>query len=313
MRNTTEFQNATSLKFSGTPAKAFLSMTPCFFFLYVNIVMLFTLRCKAIFQDTSRYILFGHLLFSDSLHLSLSILYYMFAVSKLYFVSYVCLIFVICGEIVTTISPLNLAVMALERYVAICFPLSHAEIATSSRTGIAIIIVWILGSLNAVSELLVYLIYEVPSVSMRVFCSRYTLFQLVIYININTAFIVFYFVTVGIIIVYTYIGIIMAAKSASCDSVSLKRANGTVLLHLIQLGLCLTSTLFSMINTTITWHMDPFAVIQVQYVLFLSLIIFPRCLSSLIYGLRDQAFSGLFKYYFCFGLRSTMKPTVIVN
>jgi hypothetical protein len=43
-------------------AKAFVSMTPCLLCLYVNGVMLFSLCRRPAFLESSRYLLFGHLL-----------------------------------------------------------------------------------------------------------------------------------------------------------------------------------------------------------------------------------------------------------
>ncbi|XP_035290822.1 odorant receptor 131-2-like isoform X2 [Anguilla anguilla] len=241
----------------GVPAKAVLSMTPSFFFLYINVVMLITLRSKAIFRETSR-----------------------------------------------------LAVMALERYIAICFPLRHAEITTCRRTGMAIAIVWALGSVQSFTSLIWFLISG-PLVSTSGFCSRLLMPALEVYSDINNTFTIIYFLSVGITIVYTYIGIVVAARSVSSNKLSAAKAHRTVLLHLIQLGLCLSSILFDTIVEVVRARLDLFAVLHLQYILFLGLIILPRCLSPLIYGLRDQTFRPLFIYYVTFGLSTTCKELKI--
>uniref|UniRef100_A0A8C7NJ28 G-protein coupled receptors family 1 profile domain-containing protein n=2 Tax=Oncorhynchus mykiss TaxID=8022 RepID=A0A8C7NJ28_ONCMY len=305
MYNTT---GATFQRLYGVPVKAVLYMTPCLLFLYVNGVMLFTLMSKPVFQETTRYILFGHLLFSDSLHLTMSMVMYMLAVIRLKMISYVCMVMSCSAGIIATISPFNLAVMSLERYVAICFPLRHAQIATCRRTHVAIAVMWVLGSLNSLIEVFVFVTIESTPFTMQIFCSRYNLYTQQIYIELNIAFTTLNFVTVGVIIIYTYIAILVTARSVSSDKTLASKAHKTVLLHLIQLGLCLSSTLFNTINTLIHWHMDPVVVMHIQYVLFVGLIIFPRCLSPLIYGLRDPTFKHVFKYYFAFGFRNSVKP-----
>ncbi|KAJ8392130.1 hypothetical protein AAFF_G00079360 [Aldrovandia affinis] len=108
-----------------------LSLIPVLFFIYINCVMLVTLKSKAAFQGVSRYILFGHMLFADSLQLIWSMLSYIVATVKMYMSNGLCVILVLIPSITLRISPLNLAVMALERYSAICFPLRHAELSTS--------------------------------------------------------------------------------------------------------------------------------------------------------------------------------------
>ncbi|XP_061103961.1 odorant receptor 131-2-like [Conger conger] len=284
----------------GVPAKAALSMTPCFFFLYINVVMLITLRSKAIFRDTSRYILFTNMLFADSLNLVYCMLMYIFAIIRLYMRSIVCALVMLAGAVIALISPLSLAMMALERYIAICFPLRHAEITMCRRTGVAIAIVWALGSVQAFTNLILLLISG-PLVSTLDFCSGLSMPGMEAYTDVNNAFTIIYFLSVGLTIVYTYIGIVVAARSASSDKCSAAKAHRTVLLHLIQLGLCLSSILFDSIIALVRAHLDLFAALNVQYVMFLGLIIFPRCLSPLIYGLRDQTFRPLFLYYFSFG------------
>ncbi|KAJ8392120.1 hypothetical protein AAFF_G00079260 [Aldrovandia affinis] len=157
-----------------------LSLVLVLFFVYVNCVMLVTLKIKATFQGVSRYILFGHMLFADSLQMIWSMVSYLIAMAKLYTSNGLCVILVLLPSITLYIAPLNLAVMALERYSAICFPLRHAEIST-----------------------------------------------------------------MGFIVIYTYFAIMVEAKSASSDKSKATKARNTVLLHLIQLGLCLSSFMVS--------------------------------------------------------------------
>ncbi|KAJ8392129.1 hypothetical protein AAFF_G00079350 [Aldrovandia affinis] len=156
-----------------------LSLIPVLFFIYINCVMLVTLKSKAAFQGVSRYILFGHMLFADSLQMIWSMVSYIVATVKMYMSNGLCVILLLVANILTRISPLNLAVMALERYSAICFPLRHTEISTR------------------------------------------------------------------IIIIYTYFAIMIEAKSVSSDKGKATKARNTVLLHLIQLGLSLSSFMVS--------------------------------------------------------------------
>ncbi|XP_061072307.1 odorant receptor 131-2-like [Conger conger] len=213
------------------------SLIPVVFFTYFNCVMLFTLKRKAAFQGVPRYILFGHMLLADSLQFLCSMLSYFIAVAKVYMTNGLCGVLLSLTNITTHISPLNLAVMVLERYSAICFPLRHAEIAT-----------------------------------------------------------------IGLIIIYTYIAIMVEAKSASSNKRKAAKAQNTVLLHLIQLGLCLSSLAVSALNELAS-RLEARTRSNVMYVNFMVFIILPRCLSPLIYGMRDEMFRPVFIYYFTFGLK----------
>ncbi|XP_036393658.1 odorant receptor 131-2-like [Megalops cyprinoides] len=294
--------NSDMLKFS-------LSILPCLFFIYINCVMLVTLMKKAAFRGVSRYILFGHMLITDSIQLLWSMLSYVIAVVKVYMSNGTCAILLTVANITTRISPLNLAVMALERYSAICFPLRHAEIATNTRTGIAIGVIWVLGSLNALIEFFLFLSIGPPFAVTQVYCIRGKLFEIKLYLDINRVFTAVYLLSVGLIIIYTYAAIMVEARSVSSDKVKATKARNTVLLHFIQLGLCLTTFLIGVLNVLAS-RLEGRAVAEVKYVIFMVFVILPRCLSPLIYGLRDESFRPAFVYYFTFGLKKKIKPAV---
>uniref|UniRef100_A0A673J2W8 G-protein coupled receptors family 1 profile domain-containing protein n=1 Tax=Sinocyclocheilus rhinocerous TaxID=307959 RepID=A0A673J2W8_9TELE len=226
------------------PMKAFLFVTPCVIFLYVNGVMLFTLRKKTVFQEKSRYILFGHMLWVDTLYLFMSVVLYICAVSRILIMKNVCLVLLIAAQALFQVSTINLALI-------------HVEITSYRRTHIAIGVVWTMGLIQCLSEMIIF--YAIDSRYIIVFSMFLRRYPLQIYKKIDIAFTCIFFVSVCFVIIFTYASIAAVAKTAACDKMSAKKANKTVLLHLIQLGL-----------------------------LF---IIFPKCLSPLIYGLRDQAFS----------------------
>ncbi|XP_051532895.1 odorant receptor 131-2-like [Myxocyprinus asiaticus] len=292
------------------PMKAFLFVPPCVIFLFVNGVMIFTLRKKTFFKETSRYILFGHMLWVDTLNLIMSVVLYLYGISRLSIMKNVCLILLVAATALFQVSTLNLALMSLERYVAICFPLRHADITTYGRTHMAIGVVWMIGLIQSLSEMIIFYAIDSTNTAMNLFCSRTTLFRLQIYKKLDIAFTCIFFVSVCFIIIFTYASIAIVAKSASGDKVSAKKANKTVLLHLIQLGLGAASILVGVIQEAIFVYTDYMTSLNVMYFCFLVFIIFPRCLSPLIYGLRDQAFSSLFKYYFTCG-KGKIKPVVI--
>ncbi|XP_047463740.1 odorant receptor 131-2-like [Mugil cephalus] len=304
MNDTTEVH----IKPFQTSVTALLSLLPCLLFLYVNSVMVFALLRKPLLLECSRYMLFGHLLFTDSLQLIVTMLLYIFAVTMVKMISYVCIIFTLLAAITVKMSPLNLAVMSLERYVAICFPLRHANIATSRTTAIAIAFMWIVASLESCIQFFLFVSLENTSFTVKRVCTRSSVYRVQVYITLNRVFTIMYFVLVSVIIIYTYIAIMITARSASSSVRNADKAHKTVLLHLLQLCLCLTSTLFNMINSSALLNLNPAIAIHIQYILFLGLIIFPKCLSPLIYGLRDQTFRHVFKYYLTFGLKTTVRP-----
>ncbi|XP_059207090.1 odorant receptor 131-2-like [Centropristis striata] len=288
------------------PVKALLSMLPCLLCLYVNCIMMFVLLRKPLLLESPRYILFGHLLLTDSLQLLIAMLLYIFALTMVTMMSYVCVIISICASITHKMSPMTITVMSLERYVAICFPLRHADVVTARKTSVVIAVMWTVVTLESFVDLFVFVSYDHMGVTLPRICRANPVLQLQVYYSVHRAIKIVFFVSVSMIVIYTYISIMLTVKSASSNVRNATKAHKTVLLHLLQLCMCLTSTLFMMINTSSKWNVSPAVAIDIQYALFVALIIFPKCLSPLIYGLRDHTFRRVFKYYFTFGFK--IKP-----
>lgn len=296
----------TELKFQSV-AKILLCVLPCLLFLYVNAVMMFALLRKPFLRECPRYILFGHLLLTDSLQLLLAMLFYIFAINSVTMTSYLCIFLTLLASTCVKISPLILAAMSSERYVAICFPLRHADIVTVRMTGVAIAVIWTMGSFDSCTQLFLFISLENWSFAVPI-CSRDRVFKMQIFAYVSTAITIVNFVLVSVIIIYTYIAIMITVKSASSGARNAVKAHKTVLLHLIQLCMCLISTLFHEMNSSNIWSINPSLAIHIQYTLFIGFIVFPKCLSPLIYGLRDQTFRQVFKCYFTFGLKINVKP-----
>ncbi|MBN3309554.1 OR2M3 protein, partial [Amia calva] len=270
-------------------------------------MMLFVLRSKPCFRETPRYILFTHMLLNDSIQLLISMLLYILAMLYLYLVRAVCAVLVLLYSTTFYNTPLNLAVMALERYIAICFPLRHSEMATPQRTGVAIAVVWFLGSVNHLIDVFVPLITEPSILLTPVFCTHVEIFMFKWQADTFQGFTAFYFVSVGLILVFTYVAIMLEARSVSSDKASVTKARNTVLLHTIQLCLCLTSFLYRVIEALLARMVDVSVFIHLRYMNFIVLLILPRCLSPLIYGLRDESLKTIFKYYLNCGSKK-IKP-----
>ncbi|XP_071374690.1 odorant receptor 131-2-like [Centroberyx affinis] len=283
----------------------FLSVSPCLIFLYINAVMLFTLRSKQVFTETPRYILLFSLLFADTVQLALGQLLYILATARVYMARYVCLIITLVAILTTGISPFNLAIMSLERYVAVCFPLRHASIVTIRNTIAAVAAAWAVCSAYMLLRLLMLVSLDSMPFHrfMQGFCSKEAVFRLKIFRDFDKGFMCVVFVSVGTVIICSYIGVINTARSASSDKTSASKAHKTVLLHLIQLGLTLASTLVSTILTALHGRVDRVTIVRIHYVLFFCLFCSPRCLSCLIYGLRDQTIRPVLMYHLSFCLR----------
>ncbi|XP_038564818.1 odorant receptor 131-2-like [Micropterus salmoides] len=283
-----------------------LNTVPCCVFLFINGTMLFTLRSKPVFCETSRYILLFNLLLADTVQMAVSQLLYVIAACRITLTYPVCGVLDMLGYLTNEISPLTLVVMSLERFVAVCYPLRHAAIITVRNTGGAVTGVWVFSSLNVLTRVLLLLEFpfkDLESLQMKDFCSNMAMLLGQVSADYGKAYTCFLFVSAGLVITSSYIGVMIAARSASTDKASVRKARNTLLLHLVQLGLSLSSTISSPLLIALSRIVTRIAIVRIQNVFYLCVFIFPRCLSSLIYGLRDQTIRPVLMYHLCFRLK----------
>jgi len=293
-----------------------LSAWLCCTFLYVNCVLLYTLRSKAVFRETSRYILLYNLLIADTATLVISLLMYILAACRVMLKLYVCGLLTSIGVLVDIISPFTLAVMSMERYVAVCFPLRHADLITVMNTGAAIAVVWTISGLNVLVRVLILFSWKHNldlNVEMTDFCTKEAMFLAPVSSQFDEVFSISVFVFGGLVIVLSYVGVTMVARSASSDKASASKAGKTVLLHMMQLVLILISTIYSSILLSFARTVDRRTLLRLYKVFFVCLNLFPRCLSALIYGLRDQTIRPILRKRLCGNLRCLVGPHKTVD
>ncbi|XP_045898663.1 odorant receptor 131-2-like [Micropterus dolomieu] len=268
-------------------------------FLFINVTLLFTLRSKPVFCETSRYILLFNLLLADTMQMALSQLMYIIAACRITLSYPVCGALTMLANVITNISPLTLVVMCLERFVAVCYPLRHAAIITVRNTGVAVCVVWAFSSLNVLIQVLLMLKFpfaELESLQMKDFCGNDNMMLDPIAADYEKAYTCFVFVIAGLAVISSYIGVMIAARSASSDKVSARKARNTLLLHLVKLGLSLSSTVYNPLLFSISERLDRIMFVRIQVVIYVCIIMLPRCLSALIYGLRDQTIRPVLMY-----------------
>ncbi|KAM3602013.1 uncharacterized protein V6R79_022861 [Siganus canaliculatus] len=283
---------------------------PCYVFLFINGVLLFALRSKAVFRETSRYVLLYNLLFADTVQIALSQLLYTLTVCRISLTYPVCGVIIMLTSLTMEISPLTLVLMSLERYVAVCFPLRHAAIITIRNTAAAIAVIWAVSSLNVLIRVFLLLDFsfsELESLQMNTFCGTSIMFlgsKSDVYDKVYTYFL---FISAAVTVASSYVGVTVAARSASTDKASALKARNTLLLHLVQLSLSLLSTTHNSVMMIISQTFGPSVRAHTQIFVYVFFLILPRCLSSLIYGIRDQTIRPVLVYYLCCRLALTSK------
>ncbi|XP_061595231.1 odorant receptor 131-2-like [Cololabis saira] len=264
---------------------------PCCVFLFINGTMLFTLRSKTVFQETPCYILVYNLLFADTIQMAQGQSMFLVSACRLILLYPVCAVLVVINAFTKDVSVLTLVLMCLERYVAVCYPLRHAAVITVRNTGVAIGVIWTFSLVNALIKLSLMLNFpleELKQMQMKDFCGKDSLFidpLSALYHKTSTYFI---FVLACVSVGFSYIGVMVAARLASTDKASAKKARNTLLLYLVQLGLSMSSLVYAPLLVAISKLLDRLTTVYIQICIYILVLIFPKCLSSLIYSLRDN-------------------------
>ncbi|XP_036070912.1 odorant receptor 131-2-like [Oryzias melastigma] len=136
-------------------------------FLSINLFLISTFFRKEVFYTTVRYILFAVTLLSDCLFLIMtnSLLvstYFGFTIHI-----WLCFVLYIILAVYTFVTPLTLTAMTLERYVAICMPLRHAELCTMRGALQLILIIHGLGAVPCTVTLYIFFALVSPTFYSR--------------------------------------------------------------------------------------------------------------------------------------------------
>ncbi|KAM4742865.1 odorant receptor 131-2-like [Anableps anableps] len=269
--------------------------------LCINITLIVIFFMKEIFYTNMRYILFANALFSDCINLIITNVLLIFVYFAVDIQKWSCLFFFILSFLYNYVTPITLTAMSLERYVAICMPLHHAELCTTGRALQGILIIHSLSIIPCIVVLMVFF----PSVTDGFF-KQYAICTVEVFTlykwqgHVRSAINQFYFLIMCILIAFCYVQIMKVAKAASGENKeSMRKGLRTVILHAFQLLLCLIQLWAPFIEAAVL-QIDLNLFVNVRYFNYILFNLVPRCLSPLIYGLRDEAFLlALKQHVFC--------------
>ncbi|XP_064158972.1 odorant receptor 131-2-like [Anguilla rostrata] len=268
------------------------------FFIYVDMLMLFTFFSKQAFRSDARYILFAHTLLTDCLLLLLIDLVVLLTHFQVLVPVGRCIVLCILMGIVVKNTPYTITAMCLERYVAICMPLRHASISTTGRTMAAIAIIWAFSSIRVIMDLIIVTVTAPPEFfAVPTFCHYeimlVTEWQRLMFVTLNQMD----FGIILIIILFCYTKIMLAAQAASGENKeSASKGRRTLLFHSLQLILCMADLWVPYLLSIVLQH-SPHLFLHMRFFSFIAFTIVSRALSPLIYGFRDKQFCLALKYY----------------
>lgn len=205
-----------------------------------------------------------------------------------------CLIVLIIAIITTHNTPLNLAGMAVERYIAICIPLRHGQICTVKRTYFLIGVIWIVNAFSILPDLFILFATEpLQFFHSRLLCTRDYVFRSPYSLKKRDTSHIICLALVWFILFYTYFRILYAAKGATVD---VKKARNTIVLHGFQLLLCMLGYVRPMFERGLLYLL-PKQFLAIRFASYVIILILPRFVSPIVYGLRDQTFGRYVRSY----------------
>ncbi|KAM9409574.1 odorant receptor 131-2-like [Pholidichthys leucotaenia] len=259
---------------------------------YINAGLIQTFRRHQIFYTNPRYILFFHLVINDMIQVTLTVILFIISYILYKIEVSVCCTLILVALFTTENTPLNLACMAVECYIAICFPLHHVQMCTVKRMLMLIGLIWVTSMFSVLPDLFITLAIEPRDYfDSKIFCLRETAFRNPLIIQKRDITYIVYLVIVWFIIFYTYFRILFTAKSASKDA---KKARNTILLHGFQVFLCMATYTDHMLkNAFQQWFPENFA--DYMFATYIIIQVLPRSISPIIYGVRDKTFRKYLK------------------
>ncbi|XP_029990877.1 odorant receptor 131-2-like [Sphaeramia orbicularis] len=254
---------------------------------YINASLIRTFRKHQVFYTNPRYILFCHLVVNDMIQVTLTVMLFLLSYILYKINVSLCCLFILLALFTTENTPLNLACMAVECYIAICIPLRHTQICTVRRTLQLIGLIWLTSMLSVLPDLFISLATESREFfASQVFCLRETAFRNPHIIKKRNVTYIVYLVLVWLVIFFTYFKILFTAKTASKDT---RKARNTIILHGFQLLLCMATYAVHLLKTALMeWFPKNYP--DSLFACYIIIQMLPRSISPLIYGVRDSTF-----------------------
>ncbi|XP_062396139.1 odorant receptor 131-2-like [Sardina pilchardus] len=292
MRNASS--NATQTQkldtFEDALAKNLIVVLCGLFIVYVNGALVRVYFSVPSLRQEARYALYIHLVLNDMLLVKIAVMLHVLSYAPGFISVPLCYFFVLAIDAAFRNTPIILAGMAVERFVAVCLPLHHARLCTTNRAQVFNAATWCAGITPSLASLILSLKQRPPLfLTSNILCYHANLFSGPVHAMTTAAGNGICMAAVWVTLFYTYMHVLWTARAASSKRGQAQKAQRTILLHAGQLLLCMLSYMSPLINVLMI-AVFPRWRTKVLFGVFLLTHLLPRVLSPLIYGIRDQNF-----------------------
>ncbi|XP_074534124.1 odorant receptor 131-2-like [Halichoeres trimaculatus] len=296
--------------FTAAVTKNVIVTALCISINYINGTLIHTFRKHEVFHSSSCYILFIHLVINDMIQLIMATLLHIISYALFTINVSLCIVLLILTLLATYNTPLNLAGMAVECYIAVCIPLRYKQICTVKNTFILIGLIWVLSSFSILPDLFILMATEQPQFFLsRQFCSRDYVFRSSYSLKKRDTSHIVCLTLVWLILLYTYFRIVFTARGATQD---VRKIRNTILLHGFQLLLCMLTYVRPLFIKGLLYLL-PKQLVNLRFASYVIVHIIPRFVSPIVYGLRDQNFRKHVKRYLLCKVSSRNHPEFVVS
>ncbi|KAM4771161.1 putative G-protein coupled receptor 148 [Rhinophrynus dorsalis] len=271
--------------------------------LLVNPLILFTILIKGTLRTETRYRLLANVMVSDLIFLFFNSIISTCNAIHYYLHRLICFTMIVFTFAAYSSCVLTFTAMVIDTYVAICFPLHYYTFLSLPRTRKVLLAIWIFSSLFPLSVFLLTETFDEKPLEKQDVCLMLYYGPNVKRNNLVTvvcAFAIFFLVVCSIMITYFYIKLYNMTKQSGIWVSRFSRARVTLLTHSVLL--CLYIIPAFVLAAEIMMFKNN--VISMEARLWMSaanngvIMMMPRALSPLLYGLRYREISSTLKHWF---------------
>nr|DBA25941.1 TPA: hypothetical protein GDO54_010266 [Pyxicephalus adspersus] len=268
----------------------------------VNPLIVFTILMKDKLRKETRYILLTNVMISDLIFLMFNNLIFTCNTLHWYIHRLMCFILIVFSFAAYTSCVLTFTTMVIDTYIAICFPLHYYSLLTVQRTRKILSAIWVF---SAIFPLSVFALTDSFKANLQ---ERQNVCLLLSYkpeekrdnvITIVCSFAIIFLMICSVMITYFYIKLYTMTRQSGIWVSRFSRARITLLTHSILLSLYIVPAFI--LTTEIMLFKSNLIGMNVRMWISASnngVMMMPRALSPVLYGLRYREISTSLKLWF---------------